>query len=41
MTDQLELDRAEAAARDAHALAAGPKNILVNLQIDETVGDRL
>lgn len=41
MTEQLELDRAQAAARDAHAVAAGPKNILVHVQNDETVDDRL
>jgi nucleotide-binding universal stress UspA family protein len=41
MTDQLELERAPAAASDANALAAGPKNILVHVQYDGTVGDRL
>lgn len=41
MTDQLEMERAEAAAGNAHALAAGPKTILVHVQNDETVEDRL
>ena len=40
MTDQLELERTPA-ARDTQALGAGPKTILVHVQDDETVDDRL
>jgi nucleotide-binding universal stress UspA family protein len=41
MTDQLDLERAPAGAKGADALAAGPKTILVHVQNDETVDDRL
>ena len=41
MTDQLELERAQVTARGAHAVAAGPKTILVHAQNDGTVDARL
>jgi nucleotide-binding universal stress UspA family protein len=41
MTDQLELQRANESSRDTHAAVAGPKNILVHVQNDETVDARL
>jgi nucleotide-binding universal stress UspA family protein len=40
MTDQLELQRAPA-GHDARTLGAAPKSILVHVQNDETVDDRL
>ena len=40
MADQLELKRAQQ-AREAHALGAGPKNILVHVQNDGSVDGRL
>ncbi|HEY0628752.1 MAG TPA: universal stress protein [Sphingomicrobium sp.] len=41
MTDQLALERTGEAAPAIHSLAAGPKNILVHVQNDGTVEDRL
>jgi nucleotide-binding universal stress UspA family protein len=41
MMDQLELERVPEAVRDAAKLVAGPKSILVHVQDDETVEDRL
>lgn len=41
MMDQLELERGLEATNSAEAPSAGPKNILVHVQNDETIDDRL